>query len=74
MVAAARHVVDGKHNLSELRHEYTDALDRSRQVRERLGLDPFRPLEVHFGLGAHAPHADRPERDAHDLVREYLKT
>ena len=74
MVAAARLAVDGKHNLSELRHEYTDALDRSRQVRERLGLDPFRPLEAHFGLGAHAPHADRRDREAHELVRGYLKT
>jgi hypothetical protein len=61
MVEAARQVVDGKHQLMEMRSEYSDALERSRSVRERLGLDPF------------PPHADRQLREAHDLVKEYLK-
>lgn len=73
MVRAARCVVDGKHHLQELRHEFTDTLDRIRSVRERLSLDPFRPTEVRFSLGTHAPNADRPAREAHDLVREFLK-
>jgi len=73
MVEAARQVVDGKHQLMELRTEYSDALERSRSVRERLGLDPFKPAEARFGLGPHPPHADRQVREAHDLVKEYLK-
>ena len=74
MVEAARQIVDGRARLHDLRTEYTDALDRIRSVRERLGLDPFRPADAHFGLGAHPPTSDRRERDAHDIVREYLKT
>jgi len=74
MVEAAKQIVDGRANLHELRTEYTDALERIRSVRERLGLDPFKPLEAHFGLGAHPPNADRRLRDAHDLVKEYLKS
>jgi len=42
-------------------------------IRERLGQDPIMPLEARFGLGAHPPHADRATREAHDLVKEYLK-
>jgi len=73
MVAAARHVVDGKSQLMEHRSEYSDALERSRSVRERLGLDPFKPAEARFGLGPHPPNADMHVREAHDLVKEYLK-
>ena len=73
MVDAARQKVDGKTRLLELRTEYSDALARSRSVRERLGLDPFKPAEAHFGMGMHPPHADRHLREAFDLVREYLK-
>lgn len=73
MVDAARQIVEGKLRLLELRNEYTDALERSRSLRERLGLDPFKPAEVQFGLGLHPPHADRHLREAADLVREYLK-
>jgi hypothetical protein len=65
--------VDGKHQLMELRTEYSDALERSRSVRERLSLDPFKPAEARFGLGPHPPRADRQLREAHDLVKEYLK-
>lgn len=74
MVEAAKQIVDGRTRLHELRTEYTDALERIRSVRERLALDPFKPVEAHFGLGAHPPNVDRRDRDAHDLVREYLKT
>lgn len=74
MVEAAKQIVDGRTQLHELRTEYTDALDRIRSVRERLGLDPFKPLEAHFGLGTHPPNADRRMRDAHDLVKEFLKS
>lgn len=73
MVEAAMRVVAGKTHLSELRTEYSDALERSRSVRERLGLDPIVPAEARFGLGAHPPHADRATREAHDLVKEFLK-
>jgi hypothetical protein len=73
MVEAAKQIVDGKARLMEIRAEYTDALERSRSVRERLGLDPLRAVETHFGLGLHPPHADRNLRDAYDVVREYLK-
>lgn len=74
MVEAARQMVDAKVHLHELRGEYQDALDRSRSVRERLGLDPFVAPEAHFGLGVHAPHADRHLREAHEVAREYLKS
>lgn len=73
MVDAAKQVVAGKAHLLDLRTEYTDALERSRSVRERLGLDPIVPAEARFGLGTHPPHADRPVREAYDLVREFLK-
>jgi len=73
MVDAAKRVVAGKAHLLELRVEYSDALERSRSLRERLGQDPIMPLEARFGLGAHPPHADRTTREAHDLVKEYLK-
>jgi hypothetical protein len=73
MVAAARKVVDGRVYLLELRHEYTDALERSRVVRERLNLDPFRPAEAHFGIGPLGPEADRHDREARDIVKDYLK-
>ena len=59
--------------LLELRHEYTDALERSRVVRERLNLDPFRPAEAHFGIGPLGPEADRHDREARDIVKDYLK-
>jgi hypothetical protein len=73
MVDAAKRVVAGKAHLLELRTEYSDALERSRSVRERLGLDPIVPAEARFGLGATPPHSDRPTREAHDLVKDYLK-
>jgi len=73
MVEAAKQVVDGKTQLLELRTEYSDALERSRSLRERLGLDPFLPAEARFGLGAHPPNADRRLRDAFDIVKEFLK-
>ena len=73
MVAAARRVVEGKAQLAEFRHEFTDALDRIRIVRERLGLDPYKPTEIRFGLGTHGPSLDRHAREAHDLVKEFLK-
>jgi len=73
MIESARQLVEGKLKLQELRTEYSDSLDRSRSVRERLGLDPFKPAEAHFGLGVHPPHADRHLREACDIVREYLK-
>ncbi|MDH3590378.1 MAG: hypothetical protein OER88_00760, partial [Planctomycetota bacterium] len=69
MVEAATQVVDGKTQLSELRSEYTDTLERCRVVRERLGLDPFKPAEAHFGLGVHKPNATMHEREAHSLVK-----
>ncbi len=74
MVTAATRVVDGKTQLLELRAEYSDTLERCRVVRERLGLDPFRPVEAHFGLGVHAPNASRHAREAHNLVKEYLRS
>ena len=73
MVDAAKRVVAGKAHLLELRTEYSDALERSRSVRERLGLDPIVPAEARFGLGSHPPHADRATREAHDLVKDFLK-
>jgi hypothetical protein len=73
MVEAAKRVVAGKAHLIELRTEYTDALERSRSVRERLGLDAIVPAEARFGLGPHPPHADRATREAHDLAKDYLK-
>ena len=74
MVEQATHIVDNRHRLNELRAEYTDALDRIRSVRERLGRDPFKPQNVKFGLGTHPPHADRRVRDAFDLVKGYLRS
>lgn len=74
MVASARRIVEGKVRLHEFRHEFTDALDRIRVVRERLGTDPFKPAEIRFGLGTHAPGVDRHAREAHDLVKEFLKS
>jgi hypothetical protein len=73
MVEAAKRIVAGRAHLGELRNEYSDALERSRSVRERLGLDPIVPAEARFGLGPHPPHADRATRDAFDLVKDYLK-
>jgi hypothetical protein len=73
MVEAAKRVVAGKAHLLDLRTEYSDALERSRSVRERLGLDPIVPAEARFGLGTHPPHADRATREAFDLVKEFLK-
>jgi len=74
MIRSALKVVDGRHHVTELRAEFADALDRVRVVRERLGLDPFQPLDVKFGLGTHPPHADRRLREAFNLVKEYLKS
>jgi len=74
MVEQATHIVDNRHALNEMRAEYTDALDRIRAVRERLGRDPFKPQTVKFGLGTHPPHADRRVRDAFDLVKGYLRS
>lgn len=74
MLEAAVQIVDGKTHLTELRLELMDALDRVRTVRERLDLDPFKPVPVQFGLGAHPPNAERHVRDAHALVKEYLKS
>jgi hypothetical protein len=73
MVEAARRIVEGKIQLNELRTEYSDALDRSRSVRERLGLDPFKPAEAHFGLTVQGTTSDRHAREAFDIVKEYLK-
>ena len=74
MVNQALKIVDERHHLNEMRAEYTDALDRIRVVRERLGRDPFKPQNVKFGLGTHPPHADRRLRDAFDLVKGYLRS
>jgi len=74
MIDAARRIVDGKAALHELRGEITDALERSRTIRERLGLQAIRPVETNFGVGAHPPNAERRVRDAHELVREYLRS
>ncbi len=73
MVQAGLQVVEGRHHLMELRSEYSDALDRIRSVRERLGKDPFKPVDIRFGPGMPPPHADRAHKDAHDLVKGYLK-
>jgi len=74
MLGLGERLVDGKAGLTELRGEYTDALERVRTLREKLGLDPFRPVEARFGLEPHHPQADRRTRDAHILVRDFLKT
>ena len=74
MVGAALQLIDARADLNELRSEFTDALDRIRSLRERLGRDPFRPLETHFGLGVHPPNAERRLRDAHALVKEFLRS
>jgi len=74
MLHAAERIVDGKAALSELKAEHTDALDRVRGMREKLGLDPFRPADARFGIEPHAPGADRRQRDAQILVREFLKS
>ena len=74
MVEAATQIVDAKHHLMELRAEFTDALERVRSVRERLSLDPFQPIEAKFGLGTYPPNAERRVRDAHGLVKDYLKS
>jgi hypothetical protein len=74
MVNAALELVDARTGLNDLRSEFTDALDRIRSLRERLGRDPFRPLETHFGLGVHPPNAERRVRDAHALVKEFLRS
>ena len=74
MVQAALQVVDGRHHLTELRSEYSDALDRIRVVRERLGQDPFKPVDIRFGPGMPPPHADRPLKDAYDLVKGHLRS
>lgn len=73
MVDSAKRVVAGKVHLVELRTEYSDALERSRSVRERLGLDPIVPAEARFGLGTPPPHSDRATREAFDLVKDFLK-
>lgn len=74
MLEAAVQIVEGKAHLHELRSEFTDALERVRTVRERLALDPFKPVDVKFGLGAHPPNAERQVREAHNLVKEFLKS
>ena len=74
MMQAAAQVVDGRHHLQELRTEYTDALERIRTLRERLGRDPFKPLDVRWGLGTPPPNSDRRTRDAHSLVKDHLKS
>jgi hypothetical protein len=74
MVASALQIVDARHAMLDLRAEYSDALDRIRAVRERLGKDPFKPHDMKFGLGTHPPHADRRVREAFTLVKEYLKS
>jgi len=74
MLKAAEQIVDGKAHLHELRDEFTDALERVRTVRERLALDPFQPVQVKFGVGPQPPNAERQVREAHSLVKEYLKS
>jgi len=74
MLGAARQIVDARAHLHELRTEFTDSLERVRSLRERLDLDPFRPLEANFGLGPPPSATDRHARDAHDLIKEYLKS
>jgi hypothetical protein len=74
MVQAGRQIVEGRHHLTELRTEYSDALDRIRAVRERLGQDPFKPVDVRFGPGMPPPHADRHLKDAIDLVKGHLRS
>ena len=74
MLDAAVQIVEGKVHLYELRTEFTDALERVRTVRERLALDPFKPIDVKFGLSAHPPNAERHLREAHDVVKGYLKS
>ena len=60
LVEQATHIVDHRHHLNELRAEYTDALDRIRTVRERLGKDAYQPQMVKFGLGTHPPPCRPP--------------
>ena len=74
MVQAGVQVVEGRHHLNELRTEYSDALDRIRAVRERLGQDPFKPVDIRFGPGMPPPHADRQLKDAIDLVKGHLRS
>lgn len=74
MLELAGRLVDAKQELNELRGEHTDALERVHSLREKLGLARFRPVEARFGLEPHHPHADRRTRDAHILVREFLKS
>jgi len=74
MIVNALRIVDARYHVTELRAEYSDALDRIRVVRERLERDPFKPLDVKFGLGTHPPNADRRVREAFNLVKEYLKS
>jgi len=74
MLEAAKQMVDARGHLMDLRTEYTDALERIRSVRERLGLDPFKPLEARFGVGPHPPNADRRVREAHGLMKDFLKS
>ena len=74
MLEAAKQMVDARAHLMDLRTEYTDALERIRSVRERLGLDPFKPLDARFGLGPHPPNADRRVREAHNLSKGFLKS
>lgn len=74
MVDAAKAIVDGKALLGELKGEHSDALERSRTLRERLGLPALRQVEAHFILGPPPPNVERRIRDAWDLVREYLRS
>ena len=74
MVQAALQVVEGRHHLTELRGEYSDALDRIRAVRERLERDPFKPIDIRFGPGMPPPHADRHLKEAFDLVKGHLRS
>ncbi len=72
MLAHARQIVDRRANLMELRREYTDGLDRSRTLRELLGLEAIQPMEVRFAPGAPVDRSDRRARDAYDIVKGYL--
>ena len=75
MIQAGLAVVDARHHIVELRSEYSDALDRIRAVRERLGAEPFKaPTDVRFGPGMPPPHSDRRTREAIDMIKGYLKS
>ena len=74
MLRAAKRIVEQKSQLNELRTAHIDALERVRSLRERLGRDPFRPVEARFGLTHPPPGTDRAAREAYDLVQEYLKS